>query len=75
MIVFVYHTIKIRLSLILPQNAQVSVQYLKFDKTYASANTCTCSRFRDFFIRKRAEPFAESTEQKRKRYLKNVVIY
>ena len=44
----------IRLRLILPQNIQISGQYLKFDEIYASANTCGCSRFRNFLIRKRA---------------------
>ena len=44
----------IRLSLILPQNIQISGQYLKFDKIYASVNTSACSRFKNFLIRKRA---------------------
>ena len=36
------------------QNIQISGQYLKFDEISGSANTCTCSRFRNFLIRKRA---------------------
>ena len=39
--------------LILPQNIQISGQYLKFGETYASTNTCACSRLRNFLIRKR----------------------
>ena len=44
----------IRLSLILPQNIQISGQFLKFDEIYASANTCSCWRSSNFLIRKRA---------------------
>ena len=49
-----YWLFTIRLSLILPQTIQISELYLKFDEIYASANTCTCSKFGNFLIRKRA---------------------
>ena len=42
----------IRLSVILPQSIEIRGQYLKFDEIYASANTSTCSRLRNFLIRK-----------------------
>ena len=36
------------------QKIQISGQYLKLDEMYASANTYSCSRFRNFLIRKKA---------------------